>query len=175
MFGNQAVKDLTGEVNRRLSLCDAQTGVGEVLYGLTHDKAQDIERLTGSRWVDLGSTSDFGDADQLLFTSDTTPEKLENHLVWFYSKIDPDVVLCNQYDSEDGSYVGVRFKIVRKGKIFSFHRHKENSSTIADEFEKNEDEISWDDLWEMQDDLYRKSRAELVAEFSFADLYIRKK
>lgn len=175
MFGNQAVKDLTAEVNRRLKLCDAETAVGEVLYGLTHDKAKDIERLTGSRWVDHASSNEFGGSEQILFKSDPTiPEKLENHLVWFYSKIDPDVVLRNTYDSEEGNFVGARFKIVRGSSIFTFHRHKSNWKSVVSEIDEEDEneQITWEDLWDIQHDLVKAARAELVAQYSFTDKYV---
>lgn len=174
MFGNQAVKDLTTEVNRRLSLCDPETAVGEVFYGLSQENAKEIEKLTGSRWVDHASTSDFGDADQLLFTSDTIPEKLENHLVWFYSKIDPDVVLRNMYDSENGNFVGVRFKIVRGSGIFTFHRHKSIWKTVVSEIDEEDDndQITWEDLWNIQHDLVKAARAELVAQYPFVEKHV---
>ena len=48
IYGNQAVKNLTAEVNRRLDLCNPETAVGEVFYGLPQEHAQNIEHLTGS-------------------------------------------------------------------------------------------------------------------------------
>jgi hypothetical protein len=175
MYGNQAVKDLTAEVNRRLSLCDPRTAVGEVFYGLPHEQAKDIERLTGSRWVDHASSNEFGGNEQILFKSDITiPEKLENHLVWFYSKIDPDVVLRNMYDSEDGNFVGVRFKIVRGSGIFTFHRHKSIWKTVVSEIDEEDDndQITWEELWDIQHDLVKAARAELVAQYPFVDKFV---
>jgi hypothetical protein len=175
MYGNQAVKDLTAEVNRRLKLSDPQTAIGEVFYGLPHEKAGDIEQLTGSSWVSHASSGEFGDDDQILLTSDTDiPEKLENHLVWFYSKIDPDVVLRNKYDSEDGNFVGIRYKLVRNGKIFTFHRHKSIWASVVFEIneEDEDDQITWEDLWDIQHDLIKQARADLLTEYPLSEKYV---
>jgi hypothetical protein len=175
MYGNQAVKDLTAEVNRRLNLCDPRTAVGEVFYGLSHEHARDIERLTGSSWVSHASSGEFGDDEQILLKSDTDiPEKLENHLVWFYSKIDPDIVLRNKYDSEDGNFVGIRYKLVRNGKIFTFDRHKSIRETVVFEVDENDDDdqITWEDLWEIQAELIKLAKSELIAEYPFTTKYV---
>ncbi len=175
MCGNQAVKNLTTEVNRRLKNCDPNTAIGEVFYGLSAEKANDIERLTGVSWISHASSSEFGDDEQILFKSDFTAEKLEIHLVWFYSKIDPNVVLRNKYDSENGNYVGVRFKIVRGRSIFTFHRHKSIWQSVVskiDEDEDEEDQITWEGLWDIQYDLVKEARAELVAQYPTTDKYV---
>lgn len=175
MYGNQAVKDLTAEVNRRLQLCDPQTAIGEVFYGLPHEHARDIERLTGSRWVSHASSNEFGDSDQILLKSDTDiPEKLENHLVWFYSKIDPDVVLRNKYDTEHGDFYGVRFKIVRNGGIFTFHKRKviQGSVVFEDDEDKGDGDITWEEFCDGHYDLAQAVRADLVAEYPFTATYV---
>lgn len=174
MFGNQAVKDLTAEVNRRLNAhSDPRRSVGEVLYGLSPDKSAVGFEEVGSAWI--RHSNDFGDTSQLCFTSGTEiPEKLENHLVWFYSKVDPNVVLRNKYDTEDGDFVGVRFKIVRGSKIFTIHKRKVIDGFVV--YEKNEDtddnEITWEDFWDIQYDLVKEARAEFVAQFPFTDKYV---
>jgi hypothetical protein len=175
MYGNQAVKNLTAEVNSRLHLCDPRTAVGEVLYGLSHEHARDIERLTGSSWVSHASSGEFGDDEQILLKSDTNiPEKLENHLVWFYSKIDPDVVLRNKYDTDRGDFYGARFKIVRNGKIFTFHKRKviQGSVVFDSDEDRNEDDITWEEFCDGHYDLAQVVRAELVAEYPFTAKYV---
>ena len=64
-----------------------------------------------------------------------------NPLVWFYSKIDPSVVLRNKYDSEDGDFVGVRFKIVRNGKIFTYHQRKVIDEVVV--YEKSNGSVTY--------------------------------
>ena len=175
MYGNQAVKNLTTEVNRRLHLCDPKTAVGEVFYGLPHELARDIERLTGSSWVSHANMNEFGDEEQILLKSDTDiPEKLENHLVWFYSKIDPDVVLCNKYDTDRGEFYGVRFKIVRNKKIFTFHKQKFIQGYVVFESDGNKDEgdITWEEFLDGHYDLEYAVRAELIAEYPFVEKYV---
>ena len=175
MYGNQAVKDLTAEVNRRLNLCDRQTAVGEVFYGLSPEHAKDIERLTGSSWVSHASSGEFGDDTQILLKSDTDiPEKLENHLVWFYSKVDPDVVLKNAYDTEHGDFYGARFKIVRNGKIFTFHRRKviQGSVLFDSDEDRSESDITWEEFYDGKYDLTQEVRTELVAQYPSTDKYV---
>ena len=151
LFGNQAVKDLTTEVNRRLKACHPNTAVGQVLYGLDKENSKYILDKTGSSWV--YTSDDFGDIDQLCFESSTDiPEKLENHIVWFYSKVDPEVVLLNTYDSNDGDFVGVRYKLVHKGKIFTFECESVIYGSPVGELDEDseEDQITWEEVWNRQ-------------------------
>lgn len=167
MYGNQAVKNLTTEVNRRLSLCDPNTAVGEVFYGLPKEQGDDIEQLTGSRWVHHSNSNEFGDEEQILFKSDTIiPEKLENHLVWFYSKIDPDVILCNKYDTDHGEFYGVRFKIVRNKKIYTFQKVKFMKGYVVskDDGAKDVDDITWEEFLDGHFEMWKKVRTELLTE-----------
>ena len=174
LFGNSAVEALTKEANKRLDAHDPATAIGEVFYGLPKDVAIVGKQVTGSDWVQTAQ-GEFGDDQQICLVSSTDiPEKLENHLVWFYSKIDPDVVLRNKYDSEEGNFVGVRFKLVRGGKIFTFHQRKSIVATVTFEIdpgEDDDDQITWDEFWEIQRELEQQAMAELVAEFPFASKY----
>lgn len=175
LFGNQAVQDLTAEVNRRLKACDPDTAVGEVLYGIAFENSKVCREKTSSEWVEPADSGEFGGDDQLCFKSDTEiPEKLENHLVWFYSKIDPDVVLCNNYDNEYGHFVGVRYKIVRNGRIFTFARHLSIGETVVYEVDpdSDEDQITWEEVWDLQNDIGQAARSELVAQYPFTQKYI---
>lgn len=175
LFGNQAVLDLTAEVNRRLKTCDPDTAVGEVLYGLTFANPKACFDKTGSAWVSHAGIGEFGDVDQLCFKSDTDiPEKLENHLVWFYSKIDPNVVLRNMYDTEEGAFVGVRFKIVRDGSIFTFQRQLAIHDSVVTEIDDDSDdaEITWEEVWALQQDIGKEARRSLVTEYPFTEKLI---
>jgi hypothetical protein len=170
MYGNQAVKDLTAEVNRRLNQHDPDTAVGEVLYGLPKDKANLDNSTTGSDWIEHAAGGEFGSSNQICFKSDTMiPEKFENHLVWFYSKIDPDVVLRNKYSNDYGHFIGVRYKLVRDGKIITFHRHLEIEHDVV--FEKDDDideEITWEELWDKHALITTELRQEVITQFPFA-------
>ena len=169
LFGNQAVKDLTAEVNRRLQKCDPDTAVGEVLYGLDKEDASIGFNKTGSSWV--RTTNEFGDSDQLCFESSTDiPEKLENHIVWFYSKVDPEVVLRNTYDTEEGDFVGVRFKVVHEGKIFTFQRQLAIYGTPVSEIDEDSDDeqITWEEVWDLQHQIGKEAMNDLSTQFPFA-------
>lgn len=178
LFGNGAVQELTAEVNRRLFAenMNPSTAVGEVLYGRTSENGKVGMDVTGSYWVE--PTQEFGDLDTLCFkSSDEIPEKIENHLVWFYSKIDPNVVLCNKYDSDRGDFVGVRFKLVHKSKIRTFMCHKWVSEAVVSKIdpEDDTDQITWEDFWDIQSDFYQQARAEMVAEFPHVNSYVDKR
>ncbi len=174
LFGNRAVEALTKEANKRLDAHDPATAIGEVFYGLPKDAAIVGKQVTGSDWVQTAQ-GEFGDVDQICLVSSTDiPEKLENHLVWFYSKIDPDVVLRNKYDSDNGDFVGVRFKVVRGGKIFTIHKRRWIDSSVVfedDLDDDDDDQITWDEFWDIQHELEQQAMTELVAEFPFASKY----
>lgn len=174
LFGNSAIEALTIEANKRLDQHDPATAIGEVFYGLRKDVAIVGKQVTGTDWVRTAQ-GEFGDVDQICLVSSTTiPEKLENHLVWFYSKIDPDVVLRNKYDSDSGEFIGVRFKVVRGGKIFTFHQHRWIDSNVvfeSDLDDADDEQITWDEFWEIQLDLEQQAFAELVEQFPFANKY----
>lgn len=174
-FGNSAIDALTKESNKRLDEHDPTTAIGKIFFGLAKDAAN-VSKLTGTDWV-RPAQGEFGDKDQICLISSTTiPEKLENHLVWFYSKIDPDVVLRNKYDSDRGDFVGVRFKVVRDGKIFTFQKHRSidanvTSEIIPDDDDDVDDKITWDEFWEIQNELAQEAMFELMAQFPFARKY----
>jgi hypothetical protein len=173
LFGNNAIDALTKEVNKRLDEHDPTIAIGRIFYGLPKDVAIVGKQVTGTDWV-RPAQGEFGDENQIcLVSSDTIPEKLENHLVWFYSKIDPDVVLRNKYDSDRGDFVGVRFKVVRDGKIFTFHKHRSITASVTFEINPDDDDddgdkITWDEFWDIQNELAQEALSELIAQFPFA-------
>jgi hypothetical protein len=176
MFGNSAVKSLTDEVNRRLRANNSQSAVYEVLYGKSLTDQDEIEQLTGSSWISTARTSEFGDETQLLFTSESPADKFENHLVWFYSKIDSDVVLCNKYDSENGEYIGIRLKLVRNSRIITFQRYESISATViyADDIDEDDhsDQITWEDLWDRQRALIKEAKKEMITAYPYTEKLI---
>jgi hypothetical protein len=176
LFGNRGIGALTKEVNKRLNAHDPVTAIGQVLYGLPIETAKLTTQVTGSDWV-RPAQGEFGDDDQICLVSSTEiPEKLENHLVWFYSKIDPDVVLRNKYDSDRGDFLGIRFKIVRNGKIFTFERHRWIDSSVVfelDSEEEEEDQITWEEFWDIQHELLKEALSELIEQFPFAAKYLQ--
>lgn len=173
LYGNANLNALTKEVNKRLVTHDPITAIGQVLYGLPIDTAKLSAQVTGSDWV-RPAQNEFGDDDQICLVSSTDiPEKLENHLVWFYSKIDPDVVLRNKYDSDRGEFLGVRFKIVRNGKIITFQRHRRIDSSVVFELDPDEeDQITWEEFWDIQHKLSTEALSELVDRFPIALNYL---
>ena len=167
IYGNAETAGITAEANRKLELFEPSDGVPCVFWGMAPSSNHDYFRLTGSDYV-YYAFGEWGDADQLCFKSSTTiPEKLENHLVWFYSKVDPNVLLVNEYDSEQGSFVGVRYKVVEKGKIHTYGKHRVVNEDVVFKIDEDSafDQITWEQFWEIQQDLSREAVNELVTDF----------
>jgi hypothetical protein len=173
LYGSSEIDALTKEVNKRLDAHDPATAIGQVLYGLPIESAKLTKQVTGSDWV-RPAQGEFGDVDQICLVNSTDiPEKLENHLVWFYSKIDPDVVLRNKYDSDRGEFLGIRFKIVRNGKILTFQRHKWIDKSVVFELDPDEeDEITWVEFWDIREELSEEVLSELIEKFPFVANYL---
>ena len=167
IYGNAKTKEITAEANSKLEMFEPSDGVPCVFWGMTPACPQNHLKLTGSDFVHY-AFGEWGDENQLCFKSSTTiPEKLENHLVWFYSKVDPNVLLVNEYDSEQGSFVGVRFKVVENGKIRTYGRHRVVNEDVVFEIDEDSmfEQITWEQLWDMQHDLARDAVNELVTDF----------
>ena len=168
-YGNKAVDILTAEVNRRLK---ANDDIASVLYGNSFVDDEEALKKMGSIYVSEARNA-FGDSSEIcLESNDNAPEQLENHLIWFYSKIDPEVVLCNYYAHFRGEFIGVRYKFVFKSKIITIEEYEDISEHVAfeddieelDEDEKD-DYISWQDLTERHIDLKRLVRNQFITSY----------
>lgn len=119
VYGSAAVDAVHAEAFNRLSKQgrgNPRSLIGEVFYGLKGESALLSTEKLGSPWIEFFQADSTPTA--LIFrSSDSSPEKFENHLAWFYSKVDPDVVLCNEFSTEDGRTLGTHLKYVEKGKI----------------------------------------------------------
>jgi hypothetical protein len=173
VLGTDAVKATHREVIRRLrehNGTDPFTHIGEVLYGLPPDKARLGKKETHADWVAF--SFDYGDEDQLGIDSGrSTPNQLLNHIVWFYSKVDPKCVLCNTYDHESEEFLGGSFRLVNKQSIRNFERFRHISETPCSDEEMSEfddsdaiNRISWTDYWNIQDELIAEAKEMMLAE-----------
>jgi hypothetical protein len=61
----------------------------------------------------------------------------------------------------------VRFKLVRNGKIRTFAAHKEIDEQVVfdSELDGSDDQITWSQLWEMQEKLAGEAAQNLLLDF----------
>jgi hypothetical protein len=167
VFGNEVFPSLTREANRRMEKYSVSDAIPCVFYGSPPRESYDFLKLTGTDFV-TNAYNEWGDENQICVKSyPSAPEKFENHLIWFYSKVNPAAVLINKYDSEYGSFIGVRFKIVRNGKIRTFSARKDIDERVVfdNQIDGSDDQITWQQLWEAQDRLAGEAVHDLLLEF----------
>lgn len=181
VYGNDAVKATHLEVIRRLrnhSELNPDTAIGEVLYGLQRESAELKKDKITAEWVVFAT--DYGDEDHLpLDSGGTTPDQLLNHIVWFYSKVDPKCVLHNSYDHTNNDFVGAIYKHVDRGGIRTFEEFILNNSICCseDEIDGIEDngfgKITWEQFWDLQREADSKAREFLLADFPDLEIHFR--
>jgi hypothetical protein len=124
VFGSSAAHAVHAEAFKRLSTersSNPRSHVGKVFYGLAGNGAVLSTEKLGSLWVEF-SRSESSSTELAFFSSNSPPERFENHLVWFYSKVDPDVVLCNEISTGSNNTHSIRLKYVEKGKICTIEK-----------------------------------------------------
>lgn len=124
VFGSSAAHAVHAEAFKRLSTersSNPRSHVGKVFYGLAGNGAVLSTEKLGSLWVEF-SRSESSPTELTFFSSNSPPERFENHLVWFYSKVDPDVVLCNEISTGSNNTHSIRLKYVEKGKICTIEK-----------------------------------------------------
>lgn len=167
VFGSDMFSALTQEANRRMLKYSVSDAIPCVFYGHLPGKSYDFPKLTGTDIVS-NAYGEWGDENQICVKSyPSAPEKLENHLIWFYSKVNPAAVLINKYDSEYGSFIGVRCKIVRNGKIRTFgaHRDIDDNVVLDSQLDGSDGQITWQQLWEAQEKLAGEAVHNLLLDF----------
>jgi hypothetical protein len=168
-YGNKEVHALTAEVNRRLK---ETPDIPTVLYGTTFSDDAEALKKMGAIYVDEAN-GEFGDETEICLKSDNNaPEQLENHMIWFYSKVDPTVVLCNYYAHCNGDFIGVRYKFVSKSKIKTIEEYRSTPETVVFEsdfeeleVEDKDDHISWQALSDRHFDLNELVRERLITSY----------
>jgi len=167
-YGNKEVHALTAEVNRRLK---ETPDIPTVLYGTSFaDDAEALKKM-GAIYVDEAN-GEFGDEAEICLKSDNNaPEQLENHLIWFYSKVDPTVVMCNYYAHCNGDFIGVRYKFVSKSKIKTIEEYRSTAENVvfamdlSDYEDEEEDHITWHTLSDRHFDLNELVRERLITSY----------
>ena len=151
-----------------------------VFYGAPFSDHEEVLKKFGSIWVDYAN-GEFGDETEICLKSGSNaPEQLENHIVWFYSKIDPNVVLCNRYSNLNGLFIGVRYKFVSKWQIKTFEAYRVIDETVVfkEDLERIEDGdeadyICWGDLHDRHNELNDLARKELIASYPDKKRYLQ--
>lgn len=173
VFGNDAVQATHREVIRRLrdhSELNLDTAIGEVLYGLAPDVARLSSDKITANWAQY--STDYGDDDILgIDSGGNTPDQLLIHIVWFYSKIDPNCVLHNMYHHTNTNCVGSSYRFVKKHGVRIFDEFKLNDFIIYDEEDIEEvsdeesEKITWEQFWDIQTELDLKARTMMLTEY----------
>jgi hypothetical protein len=167
IFGADTLLPVTEEANRRMERYSPSDAIPCVFYGNLPGQSFDFQKMTGTDLV-TNAYGEWGDETQICVKSyPSAPEKFENHLIWFYSKVNPAAVLINKYDSEYGSFIGVRFKLVQNGKIrtFAAHRDIDDDVVLDSELDGSDDQITWQQLWEAQEKLAGEAVHNLLLDF----------
>jgi hypothetical protein len=126
LIGNDAIGDLSKEINFRFSLDFEKNGpdktaVGRILYGLTGINAL-LSREISASWICCEYPLD--DLDSLrLISGNNQINEVQDHIVKYASKIDPKVISYLEYTDEYPRFIGVRYAISHKNKIHSYSSH----------------------------------------------------
>ena len=178
VFGSEEVRSLVPEICRRL---DLNPDIGDVLFGKSFSDADDCFKKTGA--FVLTPSKDFGFwSDEITLVSGRKiPHQLIAHITWFLSKIDPNVVVCNKYDHEEGRFVGTTFRFVEKGKIRLFDEIVYIESTVMTDEELEEcstdgdapdDVLTWEQLGEIHSKTTKTALDQLLSEFPKCVKYV---
>jgi hypothetical protein len=131
-FGNNAVTQLREEIIKRFSDDMKATGkeydlsaVKRILFGLKEDDDFDTYGLVGSKWA---HPEDSGD---LSFRSAwTSVNELQDHITKHAAKLDANVVTLMTYMDEVPLFVGARFSVCNRGKVYSYECQEDMSGWL---------------------------------------------
>ena len=149
--------------------------VGRVLYGLSGEESFLSYEEIGGKWIYY----EYVDDDELMFATGWRPATVfQDYLLTRLVQLDPNVIVAMRYDDEGPNFIGTRYVLMDDSEIQVFEREIDTSDlTVVGlyELEKTEKElrasgdeskvIAWDDLWDMQSDLFAEAYDELKAEY----------
>ena len=193
LIGNKSIKQLAREINRRFMADkkkhkdeEENSSVGRVLYGLSGEDAELNMSTTGSAWVYVDGPWD--ENPPLRLISSWSPiNGVQDFILENCAKLDPNVIVINEYSDESALFIGCRVVVSRKGKVVEFVEQEDTSNyTLVDEDYSDDDEensenddeqddrdpdsITWDELWSMLDDL----KINLIGELAMSDTRFNK-
>jgi hypothetical protein len=183
LIGNKSINKLTTEILRRF-MADRkkykdesqEAGVGRVLYGLSGEEAELTMSTTGAQWVYVEGP--WEERPPLRMISAWNPVSgIQDHILIHAAKLDPNVIVINEYSDESASFIGCRIVQLKNGEILEYIEHEDTSElTIVDNEDDDEDygeddgendddsgsdeqevrepgTLTWDELWFKLDDL----------------------
>jgi hypothetical protein len=186
LIGNEAIKQLAKEINRRLievlkknDFEKDLTVVGKILYGYDDDKA-DLSKEMRAKWVHPDGQIE--EWYPLNLVSGWWPVKeIQDHILRCAAKVDPKVIVYMEYDDEMPNFVGARYILLDNGKIKSFESEIDTSNfnvVTEDELEElieneeddedNQNTITWDDIWGLLHQQQSKALEAMQSQYKWA-------
>ena len=167
-FGNEKIDELCKEIDRRIREDKLQTEkyqdlslVERIFYGQEHSDINWCYENIGGKWIYADGN---GDESEFHFVTGWRPAfGFQDHLLRHAAKLDPNVVICLDYDDEMPNFVGARYVLLNEGRIDSFHEEADTSEytvVMEDDVEDKKQELRdndeddskviwWQDLWEI--------------------------
>ena len=169
LIGNAAVEALNTEINNRFIADENQYGPGDnysvyrVFYGLSTTEAKKVNQEDDIEDLWYSDDSEW-EAPSTGFTIFSAPEKLDdlqNHILFFASVLDKQMIVCNQTYNLPISKCAVRYLVLDGGKFHEFKsaakvevpkKHNEKTDQMIDfvreeikqeAFKKMMKKISW--------------------------------
>lgn len=166
LIGNTAIIELSREINQRLNLDrsnpdnkDEFGSIGRVLYGLDGEAARLDHQRLGASWVSVDGPLDLSEPIRLISPS-LPVDSLQDHILRCVAKVDPDVIVVNEYFDEGPMFIGCRVARLQGVHLKALRKALDTSNfdiVDADEADDSSDEFtkSWADLMDIIDDFKR--------------------
>lgn len=185
LIGNDAIKELSREINRRFNEDCRLTNnysdtsqVGRLLFGLSGDAAYLSDKLD-AKWVHVDGGLD--EDEPLRLISGWRPVfEIQNQILECASKLDPHVIVYMEYDDEMPNFIGVSYATLEKGSIIEFDIEKDLTSYLVaydSDYEEAlksnlsskeyEEVLRWEDVWDLMSDMRLEAFAALKARYSW--------
>lgn len=166
IVGNEEVRRIValGNLLLRDYGFDRLHAVSDLFFGISPNCEYCCRDLTGTDFIEY-AYGEWGDDDQWCFKSSTRiPDRFEDHIVTTLAKVDSNVYLRNLYDSELGTFIGVRYKGVKNNRLVQVLKHQPiYEQVVFDGYKKFDDQITWAELWDRQSKLDLDARREFEA------------
>ena len=163
LIGNEAIKNLAIEINRRFSIDWAKTGidktaVGRILYGLKGNSSLLRSSISATS---VFCEAPLGPLDSLRLISERYPiREVQDHILRHASKLDPKLIVYMEYREEYPRFVGARYALIKDSEIKAYEENidtygytvvtEEEVDDIRNEFKADGDDpstvITWEDI-----------------------------